>query len=64
MEEYDIERLRNELIDYYGTASMIYLAAWADLMKVKNASDEEILQIALADGYNLDNYKKNYERKL
>jgi len=64
MEEYDIERLRDDLIDYYGTASMIYCVAMADLVRVQSASDSELIEIAINNGYNLEDYKVSYERKL
>ena len=64
MEEYDIERLRDDLIDYYGTASMIYCVAMADLVRVQSSSDSELIEIAINNGYNLEDYKVSYERKL
>ncbi len=42
----DIERLRKELIDYYGTAAQFYPQAYLEIEKIKKMSDEEILSLA------------------
>lgn len=43
MEEEKIKQIRKEVIDYYGTASLINILAQTDLIRVENLSDEEIL---------------------
>ena len=42
----DIEALRLELIDYYGTLAQIYPAAYLEVEKVKRMSDDEIIALA------------------
>lgn len=54
--EIDIERLRDDLIDYFGTASFYNKMAMIDLIKVKEASDEELIQIAQKNGFDLKKY--------
>lgn len=54
--EIDIERLRDDLIDYFGTASFYNKMAMMDLIKVKEASDEELIQIAQKNGFDLKKY--------
>lgn len=53
----DIERLRQDLINYYGSAMMFQPLAIADLTKVENASPEELVRIAIANGFDLEDYK-------
>lgn len=56
MNNIDIDRLRKELIDYYGTASMLYPMAIMDLTKVETCSVEELINIAINNGFNLNDY--------
>ena len=67
--EIDIELLRKDLIDYYGTA-MFQSSPLAiiELSKVNNASDEDLIEIAKYNNFNLNNYiinskGENYVRK-
>lgn len=53
----DIERLRDDLIDYFGTAMFYNPAAMMDLEKVRKASDEELIEIAKNNGFDLDKYR-------
>ena len=53
----DFERLRQDLIDYFGTAMTIgFGAAIIDISKVENASNEELINIAKQNGFDLNNY--------
>ena len=53
----DVEKLRQDLIDYYeGIMFNVSPAAMIELEKVKRATDEEIIAIASSIGFNLDNY--------
>ena len=54
----DIDRLRKDLEDYY-TSAMYFVSkiALIDLTRVQNASDNEIIEIALENGFDLDDYK-------
>lgn len=54
----DVERLRMDLLDYFGTAISYNSLAIIDVAKISNASDEEIVRIALQNGFNLNNYKE------
>lgn len=53
----DFERLRQDLIDYFGTAMTIgFGAAIIDISKIENASNEELINIAKQNGFNINNY--------
>ena len=55
--EIDIERLRNDLINYYGTAMFNSSPlAIIELSKIENASSEELIQIAQNNNFNLEKY--------
>ena len=56
----DIDRLRRDLIDYFGSATPIYGVAFMDVINVERASDEEVVRIALENGFNLSDYE-DYE---
>lgn len=53
----DIDRLRSDLINYFGTAREIYPISMMNLVNVETASDEEIVRIALNNNFNLYNYE-------
>ena len=59
IEDIDIERLRQDLINEV-TAAMFIVSpiAMMDLTKIENASDEELIKIAVNHGYNLEAYVK------
>ena len=53
----DFEKLRSDLINYFGTAMMSgFGMAVMDLTRVERATDEELIEIALECGFNLNNY--------
>ena len=55
----DIEKLRQYLINYYGTAMInSFPTAMTDLLEVKNASNEKVLSLALKNNINLNNFTK------
>ena len=62
--ELDIESLREDLINYYGTATSFYPIAYMDLIKVEKATDEELIQIAIKNNMDLNNYiiDNNYSK--
>ena len=60
----DIEKLRQDLIDYFGSAMQFYRIAVIDLSDVQNASDEEIVKIAIQNGFDLEKYKVDYRKSL
>ena len=54
----DVDRLRSDLIDYFGSATPMYGVAFMDVIRVENASDEEVVRIALENGFNLYDYEE------
>jgi len=56
LNELDIEQLRNDLTDYFGTA-LINEYAMVDLINVQTCSDYELAMIAIANNFDLNNYK-------
>lgn len=57
MNSIDIEKLRRDLIDYFGSATSFNPVAFMDVINVENASEEVLIDIALKNGFDLDNYK-------
>lgn len=58
--EIDIDRLRKDLLDYFGTAMFTSSPlAIMNLTTIKNASDEEIIKIALDNNVDLNRYINN-----
>ena len=61
--EIDIDKLRADLVDYFGTAMFnVSPLALIDLSKVENASEEELVQIALKNGFDLTKYQVHTRR--
>lgn len=52
----DIDKLRRDLIDYYGTAMAKYPAAIIDLSMIESAPPEKLVEIARKNGFNLLKY--------
>ena len=63
--ELDIEKLRNDLINYFGTAIFNgFCMAVVELSKIECATDEEIVSIARSNNFDLSDYIKDcYSRK-
>ena len=62
-EDLNIDKLREDLLDYYGTA--IFNAsplAIIELINIEKASNEELKEIALNNNFDLNEYKY-YQRK-
>lgn len=60
----DYERLRNDLIDYFGSAMVtVFPAAMLDIDRVERANNDELIQIALQNGFNLNDYEVKSYRK-
>ena len=58
----DIESLRRYLIDYLGTLMIVINpAVMFDLDRVSYGSDDDVIEVALAYGIDLDNYS-SYSR--
>jgi len=59
-EEIDIEKLRKDLLDYYGTAMYnVSPLAIIELSKIERASEDELIQIAINNNINLNEYINN-----
>lgn len=59
----DIEKLRSDLIDYYGTAAFsVAPVAMMDVFEVEDASPEELIKMAKQAGFNLRKYEEDWER--
>jgi len=62
--DFDYEKLRKDLINYYGTASMYNPMALLDIGYIERANGNELLSIAQSNGFNLNDYikPKSYKR--
>ncbi len=47
----NIDDIRNQLIDYYGSATSFFPIAMGDVVRVEMMSDEEIINEALRLGF-------------
>lgn len=57
MQEIDYDRLRNDLLDYFGTAAFsVSQLAMADVVRVENADEAELTEIAHESKWDLDEY--------
>lgn len=65
MEEIDINKLKQDLKHYYEAAyfTLGYGAALMDSFDLDNLSDEEIIDKAIDNGINLENYIINNSNK-
>lgn len=59
----DIDALRNDLINYFGSAMQYNQVAMMELIKVEQASDNEIVNIAIKNGFNLYDYEIKGKRR-
>ena len=60
----DIEKLRQDLIDYYGTA-LFNASPYAivELQKIENATYEELIKIAKDNNFDLNKYNNNLRHR-
>lgn len=56
----DYEKLRQDLMDYFGSAMGIFPVAVMDVIRVENATCDELLEIANQNGFDLSKYE-NYK---
>lgn len=56
MKNIDFERLRKDLIDYFGTAMSFMPIAIMELTRVEKADEEELIKIAKENKFDLSNY--------
>lgn len=60
LEDIDIDRLREELVEEFGAAAYSgFPVAMVDVFDCENATDEEIVAKALNLGYDLNSFKKD-----
>lgn len=53
----DVDNLRDDLRDYYGSAVGCNPTAMADVTKVNSLSDEDVVRKAVENGFNLYDYE-------
>lgn len=61
-EEVDFDRLREDLIDYFGTATSSFPLAYSELLELFDCSDDELIKISLNNNFNLDDYVNHYNK--
>ncbi len=59
----DIDKLREDLINYYGSATPYYPMAIMDISRIESASPEELVNIALENHFDLSEYEVNKGRR-
>ncbi len=59
----DVDALRNDLINYFGTALFYNPNAMMELIEVEKASDEQIVQIAIQKGFDINMYDVNNRKR-
>ena len=63
IDDIDIQSLREDLIDYFGSAMFnVSPVALIDLTEVENATDEQVLRIAIKNNFDIGNYIDRYTR--
>lgn len=55
--EYDFDRLRQDLLDFFGTSMMFNPMAVLNVIDVEKADNDKLLHLAQSNGFDLDNYK-------
>ena len=64
MTEIDIEKLKKDLIDYYGTAIFTSSPlAIIELSKIEKATEEELIKIALNNKFDINKYTYNKKHR-
>ncbi len=59
----DIDKLREDLINYYGSATPYYPMDIMDISRIESASPEELVNIALENHFDLSEYEVNKGRR-
>ena len=52
----DYEKLRRDLMDYYGTATGFFPMAFLEVAKVEQADENELIRLAKKNGFDLSKY--------
>ena len=64
IEDLNIDKLREDLLDYYGTAMFnASPLAIIELTKIEKANNEELIEIAINNNFDLNEYKYYQRRK-
>ena len=59
----NIDELRKDLLDYFGTASISASpVAMMNVIEIQKASEEQLVYIAIQNGFDLNNYNNNLLR--
>jgi len=53
----DYDRLRKDLIDYFGTATNYHPLAIFEIIRIENASNNELINIAINNCFDISNYE-------
>ena len=65
IENLNFDKLREDLLDYYGTAMFnASPLAIIELTKVEKANNEELIEIAINNNFDLNEYKYYQRRKI
>lgn len=60
----DFDSLREDLIDYFGTAMIVSSPiATIALTKIENANEDELIKIAKENNFDLNKYNNNLRHK-
>lgn len=57
----DFERLKEDLIDYFGVAMNTFPIAIVDICDIEMASESELIEIADKNGFDINDYKYDIE---
>lgn len=59
-DDYDFDRLRKDLVEEYGIQSASFSCGlgFLDMCDAEDATNEQLLQMARREGFNLNKYKK------
>ena len=58
-DDIDVKRLREDLMDHFGTATEFFPAATADLTEVQSASVQKLVDIAEKNGFDMRKYMRS-----
>lgn len=61
---YDFDRLRRDLVDEYAVQSTVFSSGlgFLDMCDAEDASNEQLLEMAKREGFNLNKYKRQNVR--
>ena len=57
------EDLRKKLLDYYGTATGAFPAAWGDVIEVERADHAELLRLAREAGIDISRLEEGQNKE-